>query len=125
MATGSPTAPQRADLAGLAPADLEALYSRLDTLREDLAGFLTEPAFATLRTGLDRALVRLYGGICGARAHRRTGEVACGECGDWHSRQDPSCPIVAAQLGDALTERSAGFPVAIAETELRAMWGDR
>jgi hypothetical protein len=70
MATGSPIAPQRADLAGLTPADLEALYSRLDEFRGSMEGLLDFPAFTTLRTGLDRALVRVYGAISVASEHQ-------------------------------------------------------
>jgi hypothetical protein len=111
MATGSPTAPQRADLAELEPAQLEALYSTLDILREEFAGLLDYPAFTTLRTGLDRALVRLYAGICVASEH-----------------QEPTFAQALARAGihePFWEERSAGYPLAIAETELRALWGDR
>jgi hypothetical protein len=121
MATGSSIAPQRADLADLAPAELEALYSRLATLREDLAELLPDTVIARLCTGLDRALVRIYAAICGASAHHHPNCYA-----GLPGRAPESCACGATRAIDAFDhDRSAGFPVAIAETELRALWGDR
>jgi hypothetical protein len=108
MATGSSIAPQRADLAGVEFARLERLYDRLDTLREDLPG---ELAFATLRTGLERALVHLYSQMRVAGAHQPP---------------SPAEALLVAHLARHPDhDRSAGFPVALTETELRALWDDR